>query len=310
MRAVRFDQYGDVEVLRVADVDKPEPGDGQVLVGVRAAGINPGESKIRIGAVAERWPASFPEGEGSDFAGVVDAVGPGVTAFAAGDEVLGFTNNRASHAEYVVAEVDQIVIKPPALDWPRAGALFVVGTSAYALVHAADVSVDDVVLVSAAAGGVGALTAQWARNLGATVVGLARPANHEWLRSHGIRPVDYTGSGLVGRIRDAIDGKQVTTVLDTHGPQYVQVGLDLGVDPARIATIVDFRAGGKGAQVVLHSSVATAQVLAEIAAELASGRLELPIAATYPLAEVREAYRELDRGHTHGKIVLVPGQAS
>jgi NADPH:quinone reductase-like Zn-dependent oxidoreductase len=306
MHAIRFDHYGDVDVLDVVDVDQPEPGAGQVRVAVRAAGINPGESKIRIGALAERWPASFPEGEGSDFAGVIDAVGPGVDGFDVGDEVLGFTNNRASHAEYVVADAGEIVAKPAALDWPRAGALFVVGTSAYALVHATGLTADDVVLVSAAAGGVGSLTAQWARTLGATVVGLARPVNHDWLRGYGIRPVDYSGAGLADRIRDAVDGRQVTTVLDTHGPEYVQLGLDLGVDPSRIATIVDFAAGEKGAQLVLHSSVARPDVLTEIAEALASGRLELPIAATYPLTAVRDAYRELERGHTRGKIVLIP----
>jgi NADPH:quinone reductase-like Zn-dependent oxidoreductase len=189
MRAVRFDHYGDVDVLDVLDVDQPEPGVGQVRVAVRAAGINPGESKIRSGALADRWPASFPEGEGSDFAGVIHATGPGVTGFGVGDEVLGFTDNRASHAEFVVAEAGEIVAKPADLDWSRAGALFVVGTSAYALVHASPLTADDVVLVSAAAGGVGSLTAQWVRALGATVVGLARPVSHQWLHGYGTRPV-------------------------------------------------------------------------------------------------------------------------
>ena len=132
-----------------------------------------------------------------------------MTAFAVGDEVLGYTNNRASHAEFVLTGSDEIVAKPPALSWPEAGALFVVGTSAYALVHTAEVSADDVVLVSAAAGGVGSLASQWARNLGAAVVGLARPVNHEWLRGYGVPPVDYTGADLGGRIRQALDGRQV-----------------------------------------------------------------------------------------------------
>ena len=306
VRAVRFDHYGDIDVLKVVDVDKPEPGQDQVRVAVRAAGMNPGEVKIRTGELDERWPARFPEGEGSDLAGVVDAVGPGVTAFAIGDEVLGYTNNRASHAEFVLTGSDEIVAKPPALPWPQAGALFVVGTSAYALVHAAEVSANDVVLVSAAAGGVGSLASQWARNLGAAVVGLARTANHEWLRRYGVLPIDYTAADLGLRIDRALGGRQVTAVLDTYGPRYVQLGLDLGVSSRRIATIADFGAGERGAKVVQHFAVASPPVLTEIAEALASGRLHMPIAATYALSDVRDAYRDLERGHTRGKIVLVP----
>ena len=129
--------------------------------------------------------------------------------------------------------------------------------------HTAEVAADDVVLVSAAAGGVGSLASQWSRNPGAVVVGLARPANHEWLRSYGVLPVDYTGADLGGRIRQALDGRQVTVVLDTYGPQYVQLGLDLRVSPHGIATIADFSAGERGAKVVQHFAVASPPVLAD-----------------------------------------------
>src|ERR1700689_5193238 len=104
MKAVRFDEYGDVDVLKVAEVPTPQPGDGQVLVQVKAAGINPGEAKIPAGELHERWPATFPSGEGSDLAGVVASTGPGVTRFAAGDEVIGWTDNRASQAEDAVVD--------------------------------------------------------------------------------------------------------------------------------------------------------------------------------------------------------------
>ena len=104
MKAVRFDQYGPVEVLDVRDVPVPEPGPGEVLVRVKAAGINPGEAKIREGALHERWPATFPSGQGSDFAGVVDKLGPGVTTAAIGEDVIGWVDTRSSQAEYVVAE--------------------------------------------------------------------------------------------------------------------------------------------------------------------------------------------------------------
>jgi NADPH:quinone reductase-like Zn-dependent oxidoreductase len=306
MRAVRFDTYGSEDVLDVVEVDEPVPGPGEVVVAVRAAGINPGEIGIREGRLHERWPATFPEGEGSDFAGVVGATGPDVTTVAAGDEVIGFTNERASHAELVRVPAEQVVPKPAAVSWDAAGALFVAGTTAYALVDAVGVGAGDVVVVSSAAGGVGSLTVQWARDAGATVIGLASPANHEWLRAHGIVPVDYAGEDLVDRVRAAAGGSAVTALLDTHGGPYVQLGLDLGVVPDRIATIADFTAGRLGAQVVSHSVAANAAVLSELAAAVADGRLEVPIAARFPLDAVRDAYRSQSSGHVHGKIVLIP----
>jgi len=107
MRAVRFDRYGDVDVLKVVEVERPKPGAGELLVRVKAAGINPGEAAIRKGLVHAIWPATFPSGEGSDLAGIVEEVGAEVKEYAAGDEVVGFTNRRASHAEYVVVKASR-----------------------------------------------------------------------------------------------------------------------------------------------------------------------------------------------------------
>ena len=236
----------------------------------------------------------------------MDAVGPDADGVAVGDEVLGYTNERASHAQFVKVAAVQVVAKPAGLDWPRAGAMFVAGTSAYALALAAGVGDGDGVVVSAGAGGVGSLTVQWARHLGARVVGLASTRHHAWLRSLGIVPVDYHRDDLPARVREALDGAAVTAVLDTYGAPYVQLGLDLGVEAARIATIADFGAADRGATVVSHCQVVTPQVLAELAQALADGTLQMPIAATYPLDDVVNAYRALEQGHTHGKIVLLP----
>ncbi len=155
MKAVRFDEYGGVDVLKVADVPKPEPGPGQVLVQVKAAGINPGEGKIRAGLLHSRFPATFPSGEGSDLAGIVAGTGPGVTSWSVGDEVIGWTDNRASQAEYVVVEEQNLAAKPAALPWEVAGALYVAGATAYAAVRAVQLTEGDTVVVSGAAGGVG-----------------------------------------------------------------------------------------------------------------------------------------------------------
>ena len=130
MKAVRFDEYGDVDVLKVVDVPTPAPGPGQVLVQVKAAGINPGEAKIRSGALHARWPATFPSGQGSDLAGIVAETGPGVTGVSVGDEVIGWTDNRASQAQYVVVEEQHLTAKPANVSWTIAGALFVAGTTA------------------------------------------------------------------------------------------------------------------------------------------------------------------------------------
>ena len=304
-RAVRFDEYGGVDVLNVVDVADPVAGPGQLLVRVRAAGINPGESKIREGLLHELWPATFPSGQGSDLAGVVEAVGADVSGFEPGDEVIGFTDNRASQAELAVIDAEHATLKPASVPWKVAGALFVAGATAYAAVRAVVAGPDDTVVVAGAAGGVGSIAVQLARRAGATVVGLASEANHEWLRGHGVIPVTY-GDGVADRVRAAApDG--VNAFIDTVGPPYVELALELGVARDRIDTIADFEAVGKyGVKAEGNAAGASAQTLAELAALIGEGALEIPIAASYPLDQVREAYAQLERNHTRGKIVLTP----
>jgi NADPH:quinone reductase-like Zn-dependent oxidoreductase len=270
---------------------------------VRAAGINPGESKIREGLLHERWPATFPSGQGSDLAGVVEAVGAGVDGFGPGDEVIGFTDNRASQAELVVIDAAHAAAKPAGVPWEVAGALFVAGATAYAASRAVNPGEGDTVVVSGAAGGVGSLTVQLVRRSGATVIGLASEPNHEWLRGYGVIPVTY-GDGVADRIREAAPGG-VDAFIDTIGGGYVELALELGVAPDRIDTIADFSAPGKyGVKAEGNAAGASAQTLAELAALIDQGALEMPIAATYPLDQVRDAYTELERNHTRGKIVL------
>jgi NADPH:quinone reductase-like Zn-dependent oxidoreductase len=305
MKAVRFDAYGGIEVLRVVDVERPLPGDGQVLVEVRAAAVNPGEAAIRAGVFAQRWPATFPSGQGSDLAGVVAEVGPGVDRFAPGDEVIGFTDNRASHAEYAVVDERNLIPRPSGVSWEVAGSLYVVGTTAYAAVRAVSLERGDTVVVSGAAGGVGSIAVQLARQAGARVIGLASEPNHPWLTRHGVVPVTY-GPGVAERIREAAGGA-VDAFIDTFGDGYVDLALELGVRPRRIDTIIDMAAAERhGVKTDGNAAAASAEVLAELAGLVDKGALEVPIAHTYPLGEVREAYRELERRHTHGKIVLRP----
>ncbi|MGA5130026.1 NADP-dependent oxidoreductase [Streptomyces olivoreticuli] len=304
-KAVRFTEYGGIDVLKVVDIERPSPGHGQVLVKVVTAGINPGETKIREGLLHDRWPATFPSGQGSDFAGTVEETGAGVDGFAPGDEVIGFTNRRASHAEYVLAEAAELIHRPAGVPWEQAGALFVAGTTAYAAVRAVALAPGDTVVVSGAAGGVGSLAVQLARQAGATVIGLASEPNHAWLTAHGTIPVRY-GDGVADRIRAASDGR-VDAFVDTFGDGYIELALELGVRPDRIDTIIDFAGAEKHGTKAEGSAVAaSAQVLGELAALADQGRLDIPIAKVYPLDDVRDAYRELERQHTRGKIVLKP----
>jgi NADPH:quinone reductase len=304
-RAVRFDRYGERDVLYVADVDTPLPATGEVVVRVKAAGINPGEASIRKGLFDAVVPATFPSGQGSDLAGVVHQVGDGVTAFSGGDDVLGWSWQRSSQAEYVAVPAGQLIHKPPALSWPVAGSLYVVGVTAYAAVRAVSVRPGDTVVVSAAAGGVGTVATQLLKVKGAQVIGIASEANHDWLRSHGVTPVGY-GDGLKDRILSlAPDG--VDAFIDLFGPDYVRLAVDLGVPRDRIETIIAFDAAKEyGTQAAGSGDATTTDVLAEMAELVASGQIELPIAATYPLEKVKDAYDELERRHTRGKIVLIP----
>ena len=196
-RAVQFDSYGGIDVLEVRDVPRPIPGDGEVLVEVRAAGINPSEAVIRSGALADQFPATFPSGQGSDLAGVVTELGPGVDDFAVGDEVIGFSMRRSSHAEYVTVPTDQLTAKPSEVSWEAAGSLFVAGATAYAAVRAVHLHPGDTVAIAGAAGGVGSIAVQLAKRAGATVLGIAGPSNDAWLADHETLGLGFLAFQLV-----------------------------------------------------------------------------------------------------------------
>jgi NADPH:quinone reductase len=304
MKAVRFDSYGDRDVLYVAEVEEPKAAPDRVVVKVRAAGINPGEAAIRAGAMHERFPSTFPSGEGSDLAGVVSDVGSDVKDFAVGDGVLGWSWERSSHAEYVSVPATQLIHKPAALGWLEAGGLYVVGVTAYAAVEAVKPTQGDVIAVSAAAGGVGTLVVQLLRLRGAKVLAIASEQNFEWLESQGATPIAY-GEHLKRDLIAAAPGG-IDAFIDLYGPEYVQLAVDLGVAPGRIETIISFaKAAEVGALTEGSGDASTTKVLGYMADQVASGRIEFPIAATFPLERVKDAFELIEQRHTHGKVVLV-----
>jgi NADPH:quinone reductase-like Zn-dependent oxidoreductase len=315
-KAVQFDSYGGVDVLEVRDVPRPVPDAGEVLVEVRAAGINPSEAVIRSGGLHDRWPATFPSGQGSDLAGVVAELGSGVSGFAVGDDVIGFSNlriedavrnARSSHAEYVTVPADQLTPKPAAVPWEVAGSLYMAGTTAYAAVSAVRLGPGETVAIAGAAGGVGSIAVQLARRAGATVLGIAGPSNDAWLADHGAVPVNY-GDDLPARLRAAAPSGHIDALLDFFGGGYVTMAVeDLNVPRDRVDTIADFAAVERfGVLSAGGADAATAALVAELADLVARGELDVPIAGVFALDDVRDAYRELEKRHTRGKVVLRP----
>ncbi len=202
MRAVFHESYGGPEVLRVGERPGPLVGPDTVLVRVRAAGVNPVDVKVGAGGLQGAFPSFLPTVPGWDAAGVVEAVGPSVRDVAVGDEVLGYFRKDfvrdGTYAELVAGSSRHVTRKPPGLSWEVAGALPLAGLTAWQSLDAVGVAAGDVVLVHAAAGGVGHLAVQIAVARGARVIGTASERNHAFVASLGAEPVSY-GDGLVGR---------------------------------------------------------------------------------------------------------------
>lgn len=298
-QAVVFHEYGGPEVLRLEAVPDPEPGPGQVRVWIRAAGVQPADSRLRSGAWQARMPLTFPARLGNEGAGVVDAVGPDVTGFAVGDEVLGPA--AGAYAEAALFQADQIAAKPAALTWAQAGALSASGQTADTALDDLGVRPGETLLVHAAAGGVGHLAVQLARLRGARVIGTASPRNHDFLRELGAEPVAY-GPGLAGRIRDLAPGG-VDAALDGAGGEAPDVSVEVVADRDRVGTIADMAAVDRlGIRWI--GTRRSAQRLGALARLAGDGRLRVAVWKEFPLADVVAAHQESDGRHLRGKIVL------
>lgn len=304
MRAVQIEQYGDESVLQVREVPDPQPGEGEVVVRVVTAGINPGEAAIRAGAMAEAFPIDFPFGQGSDLAGHIVAVGPDITHLAIGQPVIGLSDSRNAQAELALLPADRVVPKPTELDWAVAATLYVGGSTALAALQTVPIGPDDTAVVAGAAGGVGIYLTQLAVGSGARVIAVASEQHHDWLSRHGAEPVAY-GDGLEQRLREAApDG--ITAFYDLFGNGYTDLAITLGVDADRVDTIIDFGSAQRlGIQAKGMSALEDpAEGVRQLAAIVSEGGFDVPIKARFPLDEVQDAYRELSKRSGLGKVVL------
>jgi NADPH:quinone reductase-like Zn-dependent oxidoreductase len=305
-RAVRLEAFGGPELLVLREVPVPQAGPGQIRVRVAAAGLNPMDWVMTADAeTAARFGLHLPIGFGTDYAGVVDQVGAGVTGFAPGDRVFGGALSRTV-ADHVVVDAAGTIAgggdahhTPGGVDDRTAAVLTIAGcTAAAALDTVGGVGAGDTVLIGGAAGGVGVFAVQLARIAGARVIGTGSAASAGNLRGLGAEPVAY-GDGLAERVRELAPGG-VTAAIDLFGTETVRAARALGVPDARITTIaaqVDGITPTNGAN-------AAPGALEEIAGLVAAGRVRVPIAAAYPVEAIRAAV-ELQAGrHVHGKVVI------
>lgn len=293
MRAVVFDKVGPPDVLRVAELPDPVPGPGRLRVRVRAAGVQPFDTKVRSGTMSF-VPLAFPQGIGQEFAGEVDLLGDGVETFDVGTGVLG-SAMMSSCATHVVVDAANVVPKPVNLSFPQAAGLVSAAQTASGSLEDLKVGPGDVLLVHAAAGSVGTLATQLAVRAGASVIGTARPENHDYLRSLGATPVAY-GPGLVDAVRAL--GVEVTVALDAVGGEAIAQSVQLGVPRDRIGTIVDDGATAEhGARVVRAGrSMRRLAAVAELG-------LTLPI-REFAFDDVIAAHEAVESRRGPGKVVL------
>ncbi|MET8452138.1 NADP-dependent oxidoreductase [Streptomyces sp. NPDC005209] len=304
MKAITLERYGSSDDLRLIDLPDPKVAPGEVLVRVKAAGVNPVDWKLAAGYLDPIMEVRFPLISGWDVAGVVERVGFDAGEFAVGDEVFGYIRKdwaqNGAYAELVSAPVRTLARKPAALSWEQAAGVPLAGLTAYQSIKRVSLGKGETVLIHAAAGGVGSLGVQIAVALGARVIGTASEHNHGFLRELGADPVAY-GNGLVERVRElAPDG--VDAALDSVGDGAVDVSQQLLKRRDRIASIIDAEVAAKGGHYVwVRPDAADLTTLADLAD---AGKLTVPVEHSLPLAEAAEAWRLSQQGHTRGKIVL------
>jgi NADPH:quinone reductase-like Zn-dependent oxidoreductase len=300
MKAVRFSQFGGPEVLEIVDLPDPHPGPGQIRIAVRAAGVNPSDWKKRQGLMGEELPQTM----GYEAAGVIDELGEGVADVAIGDRVFGLSAEGAAQAELAVLSYYAPI--PPSLGYDGAAALPAAIETATRALDQLGAGSGSTLLINGASGSVGSAAVQLAVARGARVIGTASPANHDYLRSLGAEPVAY-GAGLAGRVRALVPGG-VDLALDVAGSGVLPELIELAGGPEHVVTISDFAGAQEyGVRFSRGEDGRAVHALAGIGELIESGRFSLPVAQTFPLAEIAAAHRVSEDGHVRGKLVLLVG---
>lgn len=295
---VTFSRFGGPEVLETGEEPLAEPGAGQVRVRMAFAGLNPVDYKIRRGA--PKYDTVLPSRAGRELSGIVDSTGPEVERIAAGDAVFGSIPVGAL-ADTVVVPEAHLAFVPEELPADVAGGLALAGQTAWDALASQGVTAGDTIVVSASAGGVGGILSQLAVHAGVRVIGSASPANHAWLRSRGVEPVEY-GTGFVDAVR-GLSAEVPTAAFDLHGTDTVAQLLELGIPPERINTNAMGASAPNGVRTVGRGGP-DPDVLGTLAALVVDGAVEVPIAGRFRLDEVAEAFRLLETGHLRGKVVV------
>ena len=309
-RAAVAASYGSSDVIEIVDVDLPEPSEGEVLIAVKAIGVNPFDYKSYSGSFGTD-ASKLPIALGSEASGIVVGLGGAVEGpagpIAVGDEVI-VSGHTGTYADTILAPARFVFPKPAELDWEVAAGVLAVAGTAYDALESVGVESGDTLLVHGAAGGVGSVVAQLARERGATVIGTARRQNHDALRAYGAEPVDY-GDGLIDRVRAAAP-KGIDAAIDAVGTdEAVDVSLELLTDRARLVTMAAFgRAAADGFLTVGGPESMKRRRLASptLLEQAGAGVFEVTVAKTFPLADAARAHAELQSAHPRGKFVLIP----
>ncbi len=306
MHAVQIARYGGTEVLEYTKVTRPTPGEGEMLIRAQAASVNPFDCAVRAGYVTDWYQYTFPLIPGLDVAGVVEAVGPGVTQFSPGDAVYARTDasRNGAYAEYVLARVEEVASAPKSLDPVHAAAVPHVALVASSMVDAAELTQGKTVLIHAAAGGVGHIAVQLARQHGARVIGTASGANLAFLRELGVdEAVDYTKTPFESVV------KNVDAVFDGVGYDTLERSYQTLKPGGILLSIVSMPSAEKAAsfgvrQQFIADGQPSGDKLALLGSMFDSGQLKVTVSQVLPMSEVKQAHSQVETRHTRGKLVL------
>lgn len=300
MKAIRMHAYGGADVLKYEDVPQPQPAADEVLIRVRAAGVNPVDWKIREGYLGKIY--ALPHILGADVAGVVESVGSAVQRLKPGDEVYGYASLRreGTYAEYIAAKESEVTLKPKSIDFIQAAALPVAALTAWqAIFDTAHLVAGQKILIYAAAGGVGSIAVQLAKAKGAYVIGTASARNTEFIRQLGVDEViDYQTIAFEDVVRD------LDVVLDTIGGETQARSLKVLKPGGILVSIVNSPPESTGVRVAITYAQPNAAQLDEIAALVDSGQVKPQVETVLPLSEAAQAHQLSQSGRTRGKIVL------